>query len=82
MGAGARAYKTALKIYCKSSLEYLGTLVVAGGELARGFDPKGLAGWSDNLLPDLGGGEESGEAMEGVTEGATEGRSWRERLRP
>ena len=45
VGAGASASRTALKIYCKSSLEYLGTLVVAGGALAiKGFDFKGPTG--------------------------------------
>ena len=43
-GAGARASRTALKIRCKSFSEYLGMLVAAEGELARGFHPEGLAG--------------------------------------
>ena len=79
---GARASRTALRILCKSSSEYLRTLLAAGGELARGFLPEGPAGWSDNLSPDSGGGEESGGAIEGATEGATEGRSRRGRPRP
>ena len=71
-GTGARASRTALRILYKLSSEYLGTLLAAGGELARGFPPKGPASWLDDLLPDSRGGEESGEAMEGVTEGVTE----------
>ena len=82
MGMGARTSRTALKIRCKSSSEYLGTLVAAEGELARSFAPEGPAGWSDNLSPDLGSGEESKRAIEGATEGATEGRFRRRRLLP
>ena len=43
-GAGAQASKTALRIRCKSSSEYLGTLLAAGVELVRVFSPKGSAG--------------------------------------
>ena len=82
MGTEAWASRTALRIRCKSSSEYLRILVVAGGELARGFPPEGQAGWSNNLSPDSGGGEESEGAMEKATEGATERRSWRRRPRP
>ena len=71
MGAGAKASKTALKICCKSFSEYLKTLVVATGALARDFIPNSLAGWSDNLSPDLKGEEESGRATKGAKEGAT-----------
>ena len=61
----------ALKILCKSSSKYLEILVVAtGASTTVGFVFEGLVGWSDNLLSDLGGREESG----GGTEGATEGR--------
>ena len=70
-GAGARAFRTALKILCKSSLEYLGTLVAAGD-----FGPGVPSGYSETS--DLGGGEKPG----GATEGATEERSRRERPRP
>ena len=34
MKAGAQASRTVLKIYCKSSLEYLGTLVAAVGDFS------------------------------------------------
>ena len=74
---GARAFKTALKILCKSSLEYLGILV-------SDFGPGGPSGCSK--ISDSGGGEESGGVTEGATEGATEGvmegRFRRGRLRP
>ena len=69
---GARASKTALRIYCKPSSEYLGTLVVAAGN----FGPGGLLGRSE--ISDLEVGGEPKRAIEG----ATKGRSWRERLRP
>ena len=77
-GAGAWASKTALKILCKSSLEYLGTLLATTG----GFAPEGPASSLDNLSPDLGGGKESREATKRETEGAMEGRSQRRGLRP
>ena len=57
----------ALKIYCKSFSEYLGTLVVAVGD----FGPGGLLSCLENS--DLGGGEEPGGATE--EKGATERRS-------
>ena len=44
MEAGARASKTALKIPCKSSSEYLGILVAARALGTRGFGPEGPAG--------------------------------------
>ena len=59
--ARAQTSKTALRIYCKSFLEYLGVLVSAG-------DSSGCLECSDS-----GGGEESGGATEGATEGVTEG---------
>ena len=65
-GAGARASRTVLRIRCKSSSEYLGILVSAGG-----FGPGGPLGYSE--ISDLGDREESGRALEGATEGATEG---------
>ena len=68
---GARASKTALRILCKSSSEYLGTLV-AMEDFGSGV-PSGCLEISDS-----GGGEESG----GATEGATKGRSRRGRPRP
>ena len=83
MGAGAgtktrveaRASRIALKILCKSSLEYLGTLIAATKASATGdFVFEGPAGWSDNLSPDLRGGEESEGVTEKATEGVTEGR--------
>ena len=82
-GTGVRASKTALRILCKSSSEYLGILMVATRVSAKGgFTPEGPASWSDNLLPDSRGGKESRGATEGATDGATEGRSRRRRLRP
>ena len=73
----------ALKIRCKSSLEYMGTLIAAAGALAtRDFVLKGLTGWSDNLSPDLKDEEESKEATEGAMKGVTEGRSQRRRPWP
>ena len=69
---GAQASKTALKILYKSSLEYLGILIVVIGASATGsFVPESPVDWSDNLSPDLGGGEEPGGKIEGVSEGAT-----------
>ena len=64
-GAGAeiRACRTALRICCKLSLEWLGTLVAAAGD----FAPWGPAGYLENS--DSGGRKELG--------GATEGRSQR-----
>ena len=60
-----------LKICCKLSSEYLGTLIAAVGDF-------GLGDLLDYLkIFDLGGGEEPGGAMEratkGTMEGATEG---------
>ena len=78
----AQSSRTALRIYCNLSSEYLGTLVTVAGALARSFTPKGQADWLDNLSLDLGGGEKSGGAMEEATEGATEGRSQRGQPRP
>ena len=80
--AGAQASRTVLKIRCKSSSEYLAILVAAAGALARGFAPEGQAGWSDNSSPDSGGEKESGGAIEGAAEEATEGRSRRGRPWP
>ena len=78
-GTGARASRTALRICCKSSSEYLGILVLAGD-----FGPRGFLGYSE--ISDSGGGKESGratkEATEGAMEGATEGRSRWGHLRP
>ena len=71
-GTGALASRTALRILCKSSSEYLGTLVAAGALAMGGFTPKGPTGWSDNSSPDSGDGEESGGATEGATERVTE----------
>ena len=81
-GAKAQASRTALRIRCKSSSQYLGILVAEGGDLAKGFPPKSPAGWSDNLSPNLGGGKESGGATKEATEGETKGRSWRRCPRP
>ena len=62
---------------CKSSSEYLGILVAAARALARGFAPKSLASWSNNLSPDLEGGEELRGAIKGATEGRSrQGRPW------
>ena len=81
----------ALKIHCKLSLEYLGTLVSTGN-----FGVRGSSGYLE--ISDSGGGEESGRVTEGTTEGvmegaierategatkgATEGCFWRGRPRP
>ena len=79
---GARAFKTALKILCKSSLEYLGILVaVIGVSAIGGFILESPADYLDNLSPNSGGGKKSGRATEGATEGASERRSQRGRLR-
>ena len=71
VGEGAWASRTALKILCKSSSEYLGTLVAAGD--FGPWVPSGYLETSDS---------ESREEPGGATEGATEGHSWRGRLRP
>ena len=65
---GPRASRTALKILCKSSSEYLGTIVSTGALATRGFAPKGSAGWLDNSSPDLGVRKESGGATDGAAE--------------
>ena len=76
---GAQASRTALRIFCKSSLEYLGTLVLVTGVSATGgFVHEGLAGWSDNLSPN----SEGEEALGGAMKEATEGRSRQGRPRP
>ena len=72
-GTGALGSRTALKILCKSSSEYLRILVAAEAVATGDFGPEDPADWSHNSLPDSGGREESEGAMEGVTEGATEG---------
>ena len=77
-GTGALISIIALKILCKSSSEYLRTLVAIRALAIRGFGPKCLAGWLDNLSPNSGGGEELGRA----TKGASEGRLWWEHSRP
>ena len=74
-GAGARASRTALRICCKSSLEYLGTLV-----LVEDFGSRDLSGCLE--ISDLGGKKESRRVIGGATEGAIEGGSWRGRPRP
>ena len=74
-GAGAQASRTALRIHCKSSSEYLGILVSAGDFGSRG--PSG-----DLEISDLEGRKESEGATKKAIEGATEGRSRRGRLRP
>ena len=51
----------ALRIRCKSSLEYFGILVLAGN-FGGGLE-----------ISESGGGEESGGAIEGATKGTTEG---------
>ena len=66
VGTGIRASRTALKILCKSSLEYLGTLVAAK-DVGPGV-PSGYLETSDS-----GGGEKPRGATEGAVEGATEG---------
>ena len=80
---GARASKTALRILCKSSSEYLGILVVVTGASAiEGFVSKGPVRWLDISSPDSEGREESSGATEGVMEGVMEGHSRRRCLRP
>ena len=74
-GVGTWASRTALKICCKLSSEYLRTLVATGEALARSFTPEGLAGWLDNLSPDLGGRKKLRRAIERATKGVAEGRS-------
>ena len=86
-GVGAWTSKTALKIHYKSSSEYLETLVAARRATAMGgFVSEGLAGYLDNLSLNSKDGEKPREvkkrAIEGVTERAMEGRSWRGRPRP
>ena len=73
MGARALTSRTALKIRCKSSLEYLGILVaVEGASITGVFVSKSPIGCLDNLSPDSRGKEESRGATEGAIEGATE----------
>ena len=67
-GTGARTSRKSLRIFCKLSSEYLGTLVLAGALATGGFAPEVPASWSDNSLPDSGGGKESGRATEGAAE--------------
>ena len=69
---GAQASKTALKIFCKSFSEYLGTLVAAGALAMGGFVFEGPADWLDNSSYDLGDGVE----LERATEKAAEERLW------
>ena len=74
VGAGVQASKTALRIHCKLSSEYLEILVAVAGALAtRDFVSKGSIGWSDNSSFDSGDGEELRGAREGVIEEAAEG---------
>ena len=77
-GAGSWASRTVLRICCKSFSEYLGILLAVTGALATEGSVEGLAGWSDNLSPDLVGWAES----RGVMEGAAKERSQRGRPRP
>ena len=72
--AGARASKTALRIQCKLSSEYLETGVAA----AKNVDLGGLLGCFKKF--NLGSREKSGGAIE--KEGVMEKRSWRGQLRP
>ena len=67
VGAGARASRIALRIRCKSFLEYLEILVVAMGD----FGPGSPLGCLKNS--NLGGREKLGGVTERVTERATEG---------
>ena len=55
---------------------------MTGASATGGFIPESPAGWSDNLSPNLGGGEELGGATKKATEGATEECSWRGRPWP
>ena len=83
VGVGAQASRMALKIRCKSSLKYLGILVVAAeASVTGGFVSKSPTGWLNNLSPNSGGGEKSRGATEGATEEATEGCSRWKHLRP
>ena len=66
---GVWASRTVLKILCKSSLEYLGTLVVATRAIAiRDFVSMRLMRYLDTLSSNSEGEEDSGRAMEGGTE--------------
>lgn len=66
---GARAFRTILKIFCKLSLEYLKTLVLAIGAISTGsFVLKGPADYLDSLSPNSECGKESRRATEGATE--------------
>ena len=61
-GAGVRAFRTVLRICCKLSSEYLGTLVAAIRTIVtRSFALRGLASCLENS--DSGGGEESRRVM-------------------
>ena len=76
VGAGAQASRTALKIFCKSFLEYLGILLaVTRASAKRSFVLEGLTGWSDHLLSNLGGGEKSKGATKRAAKRAIERRS-------
>ena len=80
---GVQASKTALRIFCKLSLEYLEILVAEIGTLATGdFIFEGPVNWSDNLSTNLGGKEESERTIEKATEEEIERSSRQERLWP
>ena len=64
---GAQASRTALKIYCKSFLEYLGISIAVAGAIAMGsFVLEGSAGCLENS--NLGDREESEEITEEAME--------------
>ena len=70
VGVGARTQvsKTVLKVFCKSSLEYLGTsIAVTGVRTKGGFVFEGPASYSKKF--DLKSRKESEEVTEGVMEG-------------
>ena len=82
-GNGSSNVQKSLKNPLQVILGILGDISSTTGVSAvGGFAPAGPAGWSDNLSPDSGGGEESGGATEGVMEGMTERCSQRGHLRP
>ena len=76
VGAGARAraqaFRTALRIRYKSSLQYLGTLIAVAGD----FGPRNPSNCSE--ISDSGGEKKLGRA----TKGAMEERFWRGQLLP
>ena len=83
VGVRTQAFKTVLKIFCKSSSEYLRILVAVLRVTVMGdLISKGLVECLINFPPDLRDGKESGGATKRVTERAMEGHFWQRGLRP